>query len=738
MSSLAEIKKSTCMGCHIHCRVEGHIVNRRLVKIEEDKALPKAEAVRPIVRACPRARAFPDYVYHPDRLNFPLKRIGDRGDGKWREISWEEALDETAAKLSDIKRKYGAEAIATSVGTARTHDEYRMRFLNLLGSPNNFGQGQICYAPGSTVSRAIYGWPDFYPAIGRTTRCVVILGANPEQAARGLWLALLSAQKGGAKLIVVDPRYTATAQRADIWLQLRPGTDCALYLGMINVIIKAELYDKAFVNNWCYGFDKLAERVQDYDLDKVAKITCLPAQKIKEAAETYAKTKPGVIVHTMGVEHLGVNSIEAMHARYILTAITGNIDVRGGEEMRGHHPLLVPQYEIELNEKLSPEQKAKQLGSDKFKLLSKKGETLISQYAKSKMGTAHTSFAHAPTVFRAMLTGKPYPVRALITAASNPLVIQPNTKLVYKAIKNLDLHVIQDFWMTPTAELADYVLPAATWLERPSIFNYDDSVDFIYAGEPVIPPRVEGKYNRRTDYDLWRGLGIRLGQEEFWPWETLDEALAYRLKPLGFTSVADFIQKNGGIIIPPKEEKKYEKVGFGTPTGKVELYSTILEKLGYDPLPKYQEPCESPVSTPELAKDYPFILITGGRIQPYYHSEWRQVDAARKERPYPIVQINPKTAADLDISDGDWVWIETPIGRIRQKCQLFGGILPQVVNAEHGWWYPELPGEEPWLHGVWESNINVVINDEPQYCSSISGGWTLRGLLCKIYRAKGY
>jgi len=326
----------------------------------------------------------------------------------------------------------------------------------------------------------------------------------------------------------------------------------------------------------------------------------------------------------------------------------------------------------------------------------------------------------------------------LITAASNPLVIQPNTKLVYKAIKNLDLHVVQDFWMTPTAEIADYVLPAATWLERSSIFNYDDSVNFIYAGEPMIPSRVEGKYERRTDYDLWRGLGIRLGQEEFWPWETLEEALAYRLKPLGFTSVADFLQKRGGILIPPKEEKKYEKVGFGTPTGKVELYSTILEKLRYDPLPKYQEPVESPISTPELAKDYPFILITGGRIQPYYHSEWRQVDAARKKRPYPIVQINPETAADLGISDGDWVWIETPIGRIRQKCQLFGGILPQVVHAEHGWWYPELPGEEPGLHGVWESNINVVINDEPQYCSSISGSWTLRGLLCKIYRAEGY
>ncbi len=725
MSNSVQVKKSVCMGCHIHCKVEGHLTNGRLVRIEEDKAFPKAEAIRPIVRACPRARAFPDYVYHPDRIRFPLKRIGERGDGRWKEISWEEALDEIAAKLDDIRRRWGAEAIATAVGTARTHDEYRMRFLNLLGSPNNFGQGQICYGPGTMLSRAIYGWPDFYPAIGRTTRCVVILGGNPGQAARGLWHALLGAQQAGAKLIVVDPRRTSVAERADIWLQLRPGTDCALYLGMINVIIEEGLYDKTFVHNWCYGFDKLAERVKSYDLEKVARITWVSAQKIREAAELYARMKPGVIIHTMGVEHLGVNSIEALHARYILTAITGNIDIKGGEEMRGVHPLLVPQYEIELNDSLPPEQRAKQIGADRYKLLSKDGGALISQYAKSKVGTTHTTFAHAPSVFRAMLTGEPYPVRALLTVASNPLVTQPNTKLVYRAIKNLDLHVVQDFWMTPTAELADYVLPAATWLERYSIFNYDDTVEFVYAGEPIVPARVEGKHDHRPDYDLWRGLGVRLGQEEFWPWETLEEALSYRLKPLGFTSIADFIQRTGGIMIPPKEEKKYEKVGFGTPTGKVELYSTILEKLGYDPLPEYQEPAESPVSTPELAKEY-------------YHSEWRQVEATRRERPYPIVQVNPKTASDLGISEGDWVWIETPMGRIRQKCQLFDGILPQVVNAEHGWWYPELPGEEPWLHGVWESNINVAINDEPQYCSSVSGGWTLRALLCRVYKAKSY
>ncbi|MDW8023105.1 MAG: molybdopterin-dependent oxidoreductase [Nitrososphaerota archaeon] len=727
---MLEIKKSVCMWCHNHCRVEVHVRNGRVEKIEEDKAFPRAELLRPVVRACPRARNVAEWLYHPDQLRYPLKRAGRRGEGKWIRISWDQALDEIADKLLGIKEEYGPEAIATSLGTGRTHDEYRMRFMNLLGSPNNIGQGNICYGPGSMVSLAIYGWPDFYPAVSRSTRCIVLFGANPQQAARGLWQAIVQSVRSGAKLIVVDPRRTAAAEQADIWLQLRPGTDCALYMGMLNVIVNEEIYDKEFVDKWCFGFDKLKTRVQDYPPEHVAKITWIPAEKIREAARTYATTRPGVIIHGMGVEHLS-NSVEALHARYILTAITGNLDVKGGEELRSVHPSIRTEYEIELNDKLPLEQRRKQIGVDRFKLMSKFGYELIKEYAKAGVGTAHTTFAHAPSVYRAMISGEPYPVRALITVASNPMVTQANTRLVYRAILSLDLFVVHDFWMTPSAELADYVLPCASWLERPCIFNYWDSIDFVYVSEAAVQPL----YERRPDYDLWRGLGIRMGQEEYWPWQTLEEALLYRLKPLGYDSFEELMRETGGIIRPPREEKKYEKVGFGTPTGKVELYSTVFEKLGYDPLPRYYEPPESPVSTPELAKEYPLILITGSRHQPFYHSEFRQIDSLRKQHPDPIVQLNPKTASELGIKDGDWVWIETPRGRVKQKCELFDGIDPRVVNAQHGWWYPEMPGEEPSLHGVWESNINVVTNDDPDQCNMVNGGWPLRALLCKVYKA---
>jgi anaerobic selenocysteine-containing dehydrogenase len=232
-------------------------------------------------------------------------------------------------------------------------------------------------------------------------------------------------------------------------------------------------------------------------------------------------------------------------------------------------------------------------------------------------------------------------------------------------------------------------------------------------------------------------LGIRLGQEEYWPWKTLEEAYDYRLKPLGH-NLEDFVTEKGGYFGFPLEYRKYEKKGFATPTGKVELYSTILEKLGYDPLPCFKEPPESPVSSPELAKEYPLILITGARFQPMYHSEKRQIDSLRKQHPQPVVQMNPQKAAELGINDQDWIWIETPRGRVRQKCQYFDGIDPRVVCAQHGWWFPELPGEEPWLHGVWESNINVVTDDDPEHCNTISGGWPLRGLLCKVYKVKKY
>jgi anaerobic selenocysteine-containing dehydrogenase len=251
-----------------------------------------------------------------------------------------------------------------------------------------------------------------------------------------------------------------------------------------------------------------------------------------------------------------------------------------------------------------------------------------------------------------------------------------------------------------------------------------------------MPRTVDTKYDRRDDYDIWRGLALQLGQEADWPWQTLEEVYDYRLQPIGLT-FQEFIRK-GGYLSAPKKYQHYEKNGFATPTGKIELYSTTLEKLGYDPLPEFHEPPESPFSCPDLAKEYPLILITGGRFQPYYHSEHRQIKSLRKMHPEPIMQINKKTAKSLGIEEGDWVWIESPRGRIKQKCKFFDGIDPRVVHTQHGWWFPEEDGAEPLLYGVWKSNCNVLTDDDPDICNPISGGWPLRALLCKVYKAEDF
>jgi anaerobic selenocysteine-containing dehydrogenase len=567
-----------------------------------------------------------------------------------------------------------------------------------------------------------------------------MLGTNPAQSGRRFWLRILDAQKAGMKLIVVDPRRTEPAERADIWLQIRPGTDVALMMGMINVIIDEGLYDREFVEKWCHGFDKLAERAKDYPLERVSEITWLPADKIREAARMYATSKPAVSHDMMGIEQIP-NSGQAMHARFILPAITGNLDIRGGDLLSGPFPKVISDYEMELNDKLPPEQKAKMLGQDQARLFSWQCFDMIQENLNSVWGMMFARNAHchafAPTAYRAILTGQPYPVRAAISSANNPMVNHANIKLVHKALKSLDLYVVVDLWRTPSAEIADYVLPAASWLERPHLHTMENIMPLVDVGEAALPHVVAGEYDRRRDYDIWRGLGIRLGQEEYWPWQSLEEVIDYRLTPLGHT-IDSFIKEKGGTDIVRTEERKYERTGFATNTGKVELYCTIFEKLGLDPLPQYEEPFQSPVSDPQLAEEYPLILITGGRHLPYYHSEYRQIETMRKQHPDPIMQINPETAAELGISDADWVWIETPTGRVRQKCQCFDGIDRRVIHAQHGWWFPELPGEEPWLHGVWESNINVVTDDAPEHCNKITGGWPLRAILCKVYKAIEY
>ncbi len=746
MSKIEE-KRAFCEMCHSRCRVLVHSKNGEVVKVEGDKTYPLVNDVAPPTSACRRLQGIRYWTHHPDRLNFPLKRAGERGEGKWQTLSWDQAFDEMAERLARLKEKYGEETLVYTGGTGRTRDHFTARFMNQFGSPNLIGHSQVCLSICVNLSAATFGWPLRHRTSLRVekdakgqpkTKCVLLTGIVADQSTLRLWKTVRDAKNLGTKLIVIDPRRTAAAEIADIWLQIRPTTNAALLLAMLNVIIEEKLYDKEFVEKWCYGFDDLVKRVKEYPPEEMAKVTWVPAKKIKEAARMFATNKPAMGAHGMGHEHHR-DTASADRARFILMAITGNIDIEGGEYIPGP-PRCIPEAALEGREYITEKQRQKQIGLDRFRVVShpfynelQKNSARV--WGKDKpWGLGRTNYAaHAPSVYRAMVTGNPYPVRGAISLAANPMVTAANTKLVYQALKSLDLYIVSEFWVTPSAQLADYVLPASNWIERPYFATFMGLDCQMTAGEQALPNIVPGKYERLHDFDFYRGLGVRLGQN--WPWKTLEETFDYQLSTTGMT-FRQFMDK-GGFEFPPPEYKKYEKRGFSTISGKVELRSNMLEKYGYDPLPEWTE--RHPIVTkPELAKEFPLHLITGGRFLPMYHSEQRQIDSVRKIHPHPLVQINPKTAKKHGIEDGDWVWIESPMGRIRQKCQYFDGIDPKVVHCEHGWWFPELPGEFPWLHGVFESNANVLIDDDPDNCDPIGGAWPLKGMLCKIYKAKVY
>ncbi len=747
MSELVEIKKCICGHCEKQCGILVHVKGDTIVKTEGNREHPLSKGYQ-----CERQRMAIEWLNHPDQLMYPLKRVGERGEGRWQRVTWDDAMGEIGQKLIKIRERYGAEALLMNEGTTRGNDHWlHHRFRNLFGSPNLIGSGSVCAMNQNAMSFALVGDPVWgYASDLENTNCAILWGSNPPVSWQRWWVEIIkSKQKRAMKLIVIDPRCSKAAERADLWLQLRPATDGALALGMLNVVINEGLYDKEFVKKWTIGFEKLKERVQEYPVEKVAQITRVSPEKIIQAARMFATARPACICYGVATDQIGRNGTVLEHTRVCLRAITGNIDVPGGEpilrpgEKMQNGGVFVTESELALFDKLPPEQRKKQLGYDVKninRLLSIRSHEITSGPIEKAYGVAApSSFRfNSPTsmAWPAIIEGKPYPIKALLCYASNMLAWVGPTQKVYEAFKspNLELFVVTDFFMQPTAMLADYFLPGASWMERFTCINYLDFGSLVIGGDRAIPPRGE----RKDLYEFFRELGHATGQGEYWPWRTLEEVSEYRLKPMGIT-FRELIDKM--VIFPPSmvpefKWKKYEEVGFATRSGKVELYSSVLEDLGCDPLPYYEEAGEGPVSTPEVAKEYPLILCAGGNHMPFYHSEWMQSGlGSRKKHPDPVMTIHPETAQNLGINEGDWAYIETRRGRIKQKAVFDPTILSDVILVQAGWWYPEKPSKEPSLGGVWESNANVLVLDDLDACDRLSGGFQIRGLLCKVYKA---
>jgi anaerobic selenocysteine-containing dehydrogenase len=775
------------------------------------------------IEGCPKIRGFKEYLYNPGRLTHALKRVGKRGSGEWQQIPWEQAMDEIAAKLNEIRDKYGAEAVSATNGTYRTEQWPRFRFLNHFGTPNNVHVGHDCFCVNSVLQASTQGWFDFaFPAPGEFGT-VLMWGHNCPWSWEKEWVGYKdNKQFPQTKMITIDPVFTETARNSDIYSSIRPGSDCALALAMLRIILNEDLFDHEFVEQWtnapflvfrdtkrlvresdivaggsvdnflawdtdakrqiiwdsnaqefkpaasnwalwgdyevtladgtkanaCTVFTMLKESVDEWTPEKAAEVTWMTPDKIREITKAFTSTGRACSI-PWGVAHNqnGKNTTYLELAKIIIRAVMGCLDAPGGHYMGYSNERFINDTSLNDDGFMPQEQKDKQLGVDMYPLMGFGTCDRIFQAQQRVLGNrtlcmAEACLGHPRHLWNAIIDEKPYPVRALLSQAANPLMNFTDSKKVYEAIMhpNMELFVVHDYFMTPSAALADYVLPAATSFERDNFPSMGGAVDYVWMAESAPTPE---DWEVKDDFTFWRDLGVRCGQEEFWPWKTMREAIDYRCQTGGYKDFQDFMNSElAGCDFPQPEYYKYKKIspetgkpfGFATVSGKVEICASILDREGLPGFPEFREPAESPYSTPELAKEYPFILTTGARSLNfmYKHTEYRQVPNMRRQQKWPSCVMNPLTAAKLGTGVGQWVKIETPRGSIRQVVALNESLDPRIISIGHGFWYPEKTMKDPIIGGLFESNANVLTTDEHGYCDPFSGSYGYKALLCRV------
>jgi formate dehydrogenase (coenzyme F420) alpha subunit len=653
--------QTVCGICSGTCGMTLMLENGKVMAIEGDDNHPVSKG-----HICPKGQAFTEVLAAPDRLQHPLRKTKS---GAWEQISWENAYGILAGHMAEIRKEYGPEALAVHVGQVGVGKEflpYVERLCTLYGTPNFSTCGSHCHESKSMANMLTFG--DMPIADYDHSRCIVLWGKNPLSSVPSLARDIAEARSRGCALIVIDPRETVLAREADIHLQLRPGTDGALALGIIHVVIKEGLYDKDFVKNWTIGFDALRERAADYTPEMVQGITWVAASKVREAARLYASACPACISVGVALE-LSTNGFQAARTVAVLQAVTGNLDVPGG---------AVFLKEASLSDlSLTPEGGGKQtIGAKEYPLFHRS-----------------TGHAQANLYARAILEENPYPLKGLVVAGSNPVLTWPNALRVRRALSKLQFLAVIDPFMTETAKLAHLVLPCATFLGGHEIW---DSSHLSLEPRLGLAPKLCNEEGLPTNWEIWKEIATRMGYTDFFPWSTEKEAIDFRLRSMKLT-FEDLKGMPDGYAYESWTEKKYERERFKTASGKVEIYSDELRRWGYDPLPAYTEPAESPVSTPHIASLYPLVLTTGARRIEYFHSRFRNVPSLLSRVPEPCVEINPLTAAQFQVEDGKMVVIETPRGKIEVKAKCTPSILPGVISIPHGWD---------------QANANVLTDDE--------------------------
>lgn len=715
MAQASTAVRTTCRLCLVRC---GMLVesNGRRVHVKGDRAHPLSRGY-----LCPKGKASADMTLSPKRLLYPLARDGARGSGRWRQVTWDEALDDIAARLNAIIAEHGARAVAVQSLPPKDYFAYDL-FLDAIGSPTFFKHdSHQCFTPQLIADVLTYGNLLTYPAFTelKGTDLAVLRGINLGETNASKDQRVRDARRSGARTIVVDPRPTKAAREATLWLRVRPGTDAALALGILNAMLANGWYDREFVARWTLGFEALAERAARYTPERVESITWVPARDIVEAARLIGAAKRPALYTFIGAT-MGGNSVATMRLMGFIPALAGHIDREGANGFLPPTGVRMPSYyggDAALGQGRKFDE---MLSADKFPLL-----------AGSKALTA--PYPHPRQVIDAMLTGKPHPVRALWTSC-NPMVGLEDTYTTMRALKALDLLVVSELFETPTARLADYVLPITTHLESNAISEYS-GLNMICARVRALEPRGEARE------EGWAVIEVakRMGYADRLPVKSYEELLDYRLEPLGMR-FAEFAQE--GVYMRPNEPGKHAsgklrrdgKPGFNTPSGKIEFVSGTLAAHGYDPLPDFVEPPLSPYSTPELAREYPLVLISGTRTIEFYSTLGIEVPRLLKRRPYPTLEMSPETAARFGLEAGQWAEISAPTTEhtIVRRVAILEGMHPGVVNAE-GLWY--MPGEADLIAGTLAVGANVLtpLRDD---LDPVVGGSIARCILCRVRPGK--
>ncbi len=779
-----------CAQCSSLCPTISYVREGVFVKVRADKEHPNA------CNLCPKGLAGPELVYNKQRLQYPMRRTRPKSDSDpgWEQITWDEALDTISTKLNEIKAKWGAEAVAFAragpAGSPMTEVQgWIARLAHAFGSPNTIATTHICQWHRDNCSAYTYGKPGAGGTMGQPdfvrTSCILIWGANPSATSMSHLRDIKQGLKQGAKLIVIDPRKTPLAATADLWLQVQPGTDGALALSMLNVMIEENLYDYDFVRDWTTApflvrsdngnflkasdlmdggdhssyvvldarsktprayttgtilsveasldsahvlklasgeeiecktaFKLLRELVSHYPPSRAETLTGIPEGKIRDTVRMFATNKPSCLYTFNGVEQ-NTNASQTNRAICIFYALTGNYDSPGGNVL---FPSL-PVNTIEGLEFLSPEVQTERLG-----------------FKERPLGPAGISRRiQAYEVYKAILTGKPYPIKGLLGFGGNIITSNAPSGVTREAVSKLDFHVECELFLTPTAELADIVLPSASFWESWHIgtFRSPGARTHIQLRPPVVSPQHDSWPDLKIAFELAKKLGLG---EKFWHGD-IEAAFNYRLAKSNITVEQLRANPSGISLNSPVEYKKYSKkdgtgkfLGFNTSSKRIEIYSQTFKDHGYNPLPAWEEPVTRRLAKTDLAEKYPLIL-TNAKLLQFCHSQHRALPSLRKAVPYPFLEINPQKAREIGCKNGDWLILESPRGSITVQARLTNIVPYNVVSTQHGWWQgcPELnlPHSDP--YSPEGANVNLLYGTEE--LDPISGSVPIKGYPCNV------